>query len=338
MLPLITPSHTPAYVAEGDLIPDNAVNWAYVTGMPLDRAGLKGWYPITKEAIRTSAVKGLDNVITQRVLIDIASKADLSFYVGHGDGVSAVQKITVTAAGGTFTVTYKGQTTSGLAFDAAASAVQTAIRGLSTVGSGNVTVTGSAGGPYTVTFAGALAHSQVDDLVVNGASLTGTGANVTVEVVKVGIEPDGITGIFNQAGTQQAEYDTSDLDSLLDAVAVAKASNVSPNRWYVNPVDFVELRKIHKGTGDVSYVLDPDPHQGTVFTLFGIPVTESNFVPQGKAALGDTQFAKVIRDTDAEVFVTEHALAQRYALAIRVALRMDLVVTQPRAWVILSES
>lgn len=73
---------------------------------------------------------------------------------------------------GTFTLTYKGQTTSGVAFNATNATVQAALTGLSTVGAGNATVSGSAGGPYTVTFTGALA-SDTTALTGSGASLTG---------------------------------------------------------------------------------------------------------------------------------------------------------------------
>jgi hypothetical protein len=72
---------------------------------------------------------------------------------------------------GTFSLTYKGQTASGLAFNAAASAVQSALIALSTIGTGNVTVSGSAGGPYTVTFTGTLAQDTT--------ALTGSGAGLT---------------------------------------------------------------------------------------------------------------------------------------------------------------
>jgi hypothetical protein len=44
-------------------------------------------------------------------------------------------------SGGTYTLSYGGQTTSALAWNASAATVQTALRGLSTIGAGNVTVT-----------------------------------------------------------------------------------------------------------------------------------------------------------------------------------------------------
>lgn len=90
------------------------------------------------------------------------------------DGTSEIQTVTITGSptGGTFTLTYAGQPTTAIAYNAAAAAVQSALAALSTIGSGNVAVSGSAGGPYTVTFQGALAHTDVAAMIATG-SLTG---------------------------------------------------------------------------------------------------------------------------------------------------------------------
>ncbi|OGF05209.1 MAG: hypothetical protein A2W00_04485 [Candidatus Eisenbacteria bacterium RBG_16_71_46] len=61
-----------------------------------------------------------------------------------------------TQSSGHFHLIFNGQTTDEIAYNAAASAVQSALVALSTVGSGNVTVTGAAGGPFTVTFRAGL--------------------------------------------------------------------------------------------------------------------------------------------------------------------------------------
>ena len=51
--------------------------------------------------------------------------------------------------GGTFTLPYFGQTTAATAYNASAATVTTNLEALSTIGTGNITVTGSAGGPWT---------------------------------------------------------------------------------------------------------------------------------------------------------------------------------------------
>jgi hypothetical protein len=92
------------------------------------------------------------------------------------DGLSnEVQTVTITGGptGGTFTLTYSGQTTAGIAYNATAAAVKSALQALSTVGNGNVSVSGSAGGPYTVTFQGDLAGVNAAAMTASGAGLTG---------------------------------------------------------------------------------------------------------------------------------------------------------------------
>ena len=75
-----------------------------------------------------------------------------------GPVIDNTQTVTLgTQSSGTFTLTYKGQTTATIAYNATAAAVQSALLLLSTIPAASVTVAGSAGGPYTVTFTGALA-------------------------------------------------------------------------------------------------------------------------------------------------------------------------------------
>lgn len=103
----------------------------------------------------------------------------LQFAIG-GDvinraAVSEVQTVTITGTptGGTFTLTYNGQTTAGIAYNAAAAAVQSALEALSNIAPGDVTVGGGPGPgtPYTVTFSTALGN--VTQMTASGAGLTG---------------------------------------------------------------------------------------------------------------------------------------------------------------------
>jgi hypothetical protein len=76
------------------------------------------------------------------------------------------------ATGGTFTLSFNGQTTAAQPNNVSAATLQTALTGLSTVGAGNATVSGSAGGPYTVTFTSALVSTTLP-LGFDGSLLTG---------------------------------------------------------------------------------------------------------------------------------------------------------------------
>lgn len=100
------------------------------------------------------------------------------------------QTVTLTnATGGTFTLSFQGQTTAAIPYNAASSAVDTALEALSTIGTGNVVVTGSAGGPYLVTFAGDLAEQALPALTANGASLTGSSPTIAVTETTPGVDP-----------------------------------------------------------------------------------------------------------------------------------------------------
>jgi hypothetical protein len=77
-------------------------------------------------------------------------------------GVSEVQIITVGADAVPHYLKFRGrQTASKLAVDASAATVQSALRALSSIGGTNVSVSGSAGGPYTATFSGDLAEQDL---------------------------------------------------------------------------------------------------------------------------------------------------------------------------------
>jgi hypothetical protein len=110
-----------------------------------------------------------------------------------GAGTAEVQTVTLTGVptGGDFTLTLDGETTGDIVYNAAASAVEIALEALPGVGSGNVTVTGSAGGPYSVTFS--IAMGNVPQMTADGSGLTGgTAPNVTVVTATPG---DNLTDI-----------------------------------------------------------------------------------------------------------------------------------------------
>lgn len=98
-----------------------------------------------------------------------------------------------TPTGGTFTLTFRGATTTALAFNAAATAVEDALESLSTVGPGNVRVTGGPGPgtPYTVRFHGDLGRQDIELMTASGASLTGgTSPGVTIATSVAGSNVD----------------------------------------------------------------------------------------------------------------------------------------------------
>lgn len=112
-----------------------------------------------------------------------------------------VQSVTIGGAGLTsFTLTYSGQTTGAIAAAATAATVKAALVALSNIADGDVTVTGSAGGPYTVTFGGTLKDTDVAQMTATPTGGTGT---VTVATVTAG------AGAGSADGRETPSADTS---------------------------------------------------------------------------------------------------------------------------------
>lgn len=119
-------------------------------------------------------------------------------------GTAAAYTVTLnnTPTGGTFTISVTAggstQTTSALAFNAAAATVQTAVQALTNVGTG-LTVSGSAGGPYAVTAASNYGPAAVSS---DGSLLTGAGAQPTATTANnTGASGYGYFGPFDSAAS-----------------------------------------------------------------------------------------------------------------------------------------
>jgi hypothetical protein len=124
------------------------------------------------------------------------------YTAGAGGGTDEVQTVTITGTptGGTFTLTYEGETTAAIAYNATAAAVQTALEALGTIGAGNVLC---AGGPFpgsavTVTFQNDLGKRNVNQMTAAHSFTGGTTPNVAVSTTTPGAagsvtDPDGGT-------------------------------------------------------------------------------------------------------------------------------------------------
>jgi hypothetical protein len=123
-------------------------------------------------------------------------------------GVDEVQTITITGTptGGTFTLTYDGQTTSAIAYNATAADVKTALAALSNVHAEDITTAGGGlpGTPVTVTFGGGeFDGSNVPQMTATGSltggstpavavtTTTGGGGAITVQGVTVASQTYG---------------------------------------------------------------------------------------------------------------------------------------------------
>jgi hypothetical protein len=96
----------------------------------------------------------------------------------------------VTAAG-KFTLTFGAQQTGNLvAADLTAAGLQTILRALSSIGSGNCTVTGNQAGPWTVLLSGTLALTDQPANALTGSPADGQ-SSCTVQELTPGVSPAG---------------------------------------------------------------------------------------------------------------------------------------------------
>lgn len=136
-----------------------------------------------------------------------------------------------------------------------------------------------------------------------------------------------VTGIFNQAGTTSVEGALDNPDTFLDALAAAASNEVSPTRFFINGGDFFKLRKIKDADG--RYLIQDSLAEDVTYSLFGVPVSVSNKVPAGKAALVDMAQVAVVRDIDPQVTVLTERYAEFDQVGIRVVTRYDLGLLHP---------
>jgi hypothetical protein len=124
------------------------------------------------------------------------------------DGVDEVQLLTPsgTISGGDFTLTFDGEETDPIDWDATAAEIQAALEALPNVGEGNVVCTDGpiATDPVTVTFAGALAGLPVAEMTCDDANLTGS-----TPAIAVSTDTAGVRGTYRGAQGGAVLLDTT---------------------------------------------------------------------------------------------------------------------------------
>ena len=193
---------------------------ATVTGAyPLYLVEFTGALANTNVASMTANVGSLTAAVAVTAVVD-GSPGSVS--------TNEVQTLTIdNVSGGTFTLTFGGQTTAARAYNVATATLQTALQGLSSVGAGNLLVTG-AYPTYTLTFAGALANTNVALVTGDSSLLTALGQS---EVQTVHIDGDGGTfklsldGV-NYTTAQAYNVAAATLQSALEGLSAIGVGNV----------------------------------------------------------------------------------------------------------------
>ncbi|MBI3217597.1 MAG: phage major capsid protein [Mycobacterium sp.] len=151
---------------------------------------------------------------------------------------------------------------------------------------------------------------------------------------------DTIKGILRQTGITTGVLDLSNPDTLIDGLAAAQGNHVAATHWVMTPQSFAALRKLHVGAGDARYLLDPNLHEGTQFTLFGLPVIVTDFIPNvsGKARVALVDFSKVVvaRDQNPTIAILDQTFGDYDTVGIRVTARFDTGLLSPKAVTLLT--
>ena len=119
------------------------------------------------------------------------------------DGVNEVQRITITGTptGGTFTLTYEGQTTGTIPYNATSAQVLAALEAIPAL-TGNISCGGGAlpGSYVTVTFINTLGGKDISMLVANASFTGGTSPAIAVTETTAGVQSPQ-RGLCSTGGT-----------------------------------------------------------------------------------------------------------------------------------------
>lgn len=143
--------------------------------------------------------------------------------VTANDGTNEVQDIAVTGTptGGDFTLTFRGITTAAIAYNAAASVVQTALEALSNISVGDVKATGGAlpGSDVLIEFMGGYSSKDAIEMTADGTGLTGG----TTPDAAITTSTPGVDG--HNDGFPLAAGDKVDLDPIDELWVIGSADN-----------------------------------------------------------------------------------------------------------------
>jgi RHS repeat-associated protein len=205
----------------------------------------------------------------------VPSRSDTVLVTSQSYAADALQtvKLTGSPTGGTFTLTFGGQTTSGIAYNASASTVQSALAALSSVGSGNVVVSPAVNGGWEVRFSGSLGGLFQNQMTADGSGLTGgTSPSVAVNTLSLGGDAGNVVDTTDPKGLVSRTYsdplgrDVQDIENFTDGI-VTDNSNVTTDYTY-NSVGQTSLTAEQAdGTGQTTaWVYGVSPATGSTIT------------------------------------------------------------------------
>lgn len=173
--------------------------------------------------LRPGGVRGSDLAVLARNVTGVHRALGVD---NHDPGLNEIQSVAVTdATSGTFTLTFEGQTTGAVAYNATAATVQAALEALSNIAPGDVMVTGGPlGTAVTVEFTGALKSSNRTQMTAT-SSLVGKTAAVTIDPNATADNEVTYTAVTAGAGGNAIRVAYTDPAAASAALAVSVAGN-----------------------------------------------------------------------------------------------------------------
>ena len=140
-------------------------------------------------------------------MITVPTAGPLTWPSSPGTAANEVQTVALTGAptGGDFTLTYDAVESGAIPFDATVSELEEILESMSSIGEGNVDVSGTDGGPWTVTFIRDLGNQNIAIMTKDATGLTGgTTPNVTITETTAGAAGGGVWASVPNVDPEQA--------------------------------------------------------------------------------------------------------------------------------------
>ncbi|MBS4847117.1 phage major capsid protein [Turicimonas muris] len=167
------------------------------------------------------------------------------------------------------------------------------------------------------------------DLVVEDLLISGAGGDTTLPGIFT-------TGNYTDVGASKADLGGSSA-TLYDLILLAKTkiqkARFHPNLILLNPTDWMKMCVVKNSSGDY---YTGGPVNSVVNTLWGLPVLDTEAIPEGKfMVLDTTQAATVWRRSGLviEMFEQDSDNVQKNLVTIRAERRLGFSIERPEALV-----
>ena len=284
-------------------------------------------------------------------LTNAATPSPAVAHTTTGAAIADLQTLSIggNPTGGTFTLTFSGQTTAAIQFNATAAQVQTALTALSSIGAGNLTCASGPlpGSSVTITFTGALAPGPQPVITVGNNGLTGgttpspavahttTGQRIAdVQTLSIGGNPTGGSFTLSFGGQTTAAIPfnatAAQVQAALTALSSIGASNATctggplPGSSVTTtfagtlapgpqPVIIIGANTLTSATGPVPSIAHTNTGRGIGSVVLPVNADDPDFAPIPNLAWDPARFVLIDTVTQNSLSVDTATRALRYS-------------------------